>query len=265
MKAPVLSALDRLHLLARSYRAYEVLKSWRAHGDDGYGPDGLPLPPARLRVMVAGTADPAWFLEGGRRTVETIGATLAPHGVDFEAPHRILDFGCGCGRVARHWSAFPAVELYGSDYNESLVRWCVDHLRFATFARNGLVPPLDYEDEFFDVVYAVSVFTHLDENLQFRWLAELRRMLCPGGFLLLTTHGDSYLARLTPAERASYEAGKLVVRRRSVAGTNLCTSFHPPEYVRESVAKGLELLVFSPQGAVGNPYQDLVLLRKPDR
>lgn len=265
MKQPILRTVERLGLLAPAYRAFEALKTLRALRADRYD-DGLAVPPARLRVMVAGTADAHWFLESGRRTAATIRSALARTGFELESGTRMLDFGCGCGRVARHWRDLDGVDVHGSDYNAQLVAWCARNLDFATFSTNRLPPPLQYEDRFFDVVYAMSVLTHLPESLQLAWLAEFSRVLREGGRLLVSTHGDRYRQRLTPEERAAYDRGELVVRWQSAAGMNLCTAFHPEKYVRETLARGFELLEFAPEGAAaGNPYQDLVVLRKPER
>jgi SAM-dependent methyltransferase len=214
---------------------------------------------------VAGTTDASWFLESGRTTAETIRAAAARHGVDLNEIERLLDFGCGCGRVTRHWRNLGAT-VHGSDYNGDLVDWCRRNLAFATFTMNRLAPPLPLASATVDVAHAVSVLTHLPEDLQHAWLAELRRVLRPGGLLIVTTHGDRYLDRLDDEERGSYERGELVVRWESVAGTNLCTAFHPERYVREKlVGDEFELLEFAPSGAVGTPDQDLGVLRRTER
>jgi SAM-dependent methyltransferase len=259
-----LRALDRVSLLRPAYRSYEVLRALRA-GDDGpSSADGLPLPPARLRIAVAGTPDAGWFLESGRQQAAMIRESLDRHGRAIAELERLLDFGCGCGRVTRHWAELAGPEIHGSDYNRRLVRWCVANLTFGRFGVNRLAPPLSHPDEFFGAVYGISVVTHLPEELERKWIAELARVLTPGGLLLLTTHGERYADRLTADERARFAAGEVVVRWASVAGTNLCTTFHPERYVRDRLAPELELLEFAPGGAaVGAPPQDLVVLRKP--
>lgn len=260
-----LRALDRVSLLQPAYRAYEALKAAR-RGDDAGQLDrgGLPLPPASLRTVVAGTPGAAWFLESGRQQAAIISEAAERHGSGIGKVARMLDFGCGCGRVTRHWSGLTGPEIHGSDYNRRLLRWCESNLPFAEFSSNELAPPLAYQSGFFDFVYAISVFTHLPAQLERAWIDELSRILQPGGLLLVTTHGDSYLERVNPQERARYLAGEPVVRWASVAGTNLCTTFHPEPYVRERLAPGLKLLEFaSERGTVGSLRQDLVVFRKP--
>lgn len=261
-----LRALDRVSLLRPAYRSYEVLRALGTRDGGPSSADGLPLPPARLRIAVAGTPDAGWFLESGRQQAAMIRESFDRHGTAITELERVLDFGCGCGRVTRHWAGLGRPEIHGSDYNRRLVRWCAANLGFGHFAVNGLAPPLSHRDEFFGAVYGISVLTHLPEDLEREWIAELVRVLEPGGLLLLTTHGEPYADRLDADERERFAAGEVVVRWAGVAGTNLCTTFHPEHYVRERLAPELDLLEFAPGGAaVGAPPQDLVVFRKPAR
>jgi SAM-dependent methyltransferase len=176
----------------------------------------------------------------------------------------MLDFGCGCGRVLRHWQRMSGVEIHGAEPEDRLREWCAHNLPFASISRSPALPPLPYETDAFDLVYAVSVLTHLTERAQLLWMTELGRVIRPGGLLLLTIHGDRYLDRLSAAERQSYEEGRLVVRYASAAGTNLCSAFHPARFVRERLSAGFNLLEHTTGGFErGAPHQDLVVLGKP--
>jgi len=207
-------------------------------------------------VRVAGTADADWFLRGGRAAYDAIAAH-----VPLDTIRSVLDFGCGCGRVTRWWSDFPGT-VAGSDLDPRAIAWCRANLPFARFETNGLAPPLAFPDGELDLVYALSVFTHLTGDLQLAWRDELRRVLRPGGLLLLTTHGRSYVPRLAPDERERFARGGLVVRWGDLSGTNLCSAYHPEAYLRGTFAAGFAFLELEPEGARGNPTQDLVLLRK---
>jgi hypothetical protein len=92
-------------------------------------------------------------------------------------------------------------------------------------------------------------------------MGELRSVLRPGGVLLLTTR-QSLCAHLTVAERAEYDSGAIVVRLSTHARKNQCATFHPPGYVRKTMAEGFDVVECTPESALGNPSQDLWLLRK---
>lgn len=223
-------------------------------------PDGQPLPPIRLIQLVSGEPDIEWFLEGGRRAAEAIRAALQRQGIELDRLGSILDFGCGCGRVVRRWLSLRT-SVHGCDYNPDLIDWCRSHLEFASFEVNRLDPPLPYPDAHFDLVYSLSVFTHLPEELQRPWIVELARVLRPGGTLILTTHGAHYRSELSAPESDTFDAGRLVVRHGDEAGENICGAYHPEAYIRTQLSRGLfEILEGVPEGAAGNPYQDLWVL-----
>jgi SAM-dependent methyltransferase len=226
-------------------------------------PDQLPIPPPHLIFLVAGTADISWFMTGGALAAASITETLSARGVSIEKVGSILDFGCGCGRVLRNWHSLSGTRVSGVDYNSGLIDWCRVNLPFADFRINQLAPPLAYSDAEFDLAYALSVFTHLTEELQVSWIEELSRVVKPGGHLVISTHGEPYLHRLNDRERSQFASGHLVVKNNTKApGSNTCSAYHPPAYVRNVLARGLEVIDFIPEGAKGNPRQDLYLLRK---
>jgi len=226
---------------------------------------GLPVPPSNLIALVAGTSSSvSWFLKGGHLAAQSMVGILERNEVAIDCFDAILDFGCGCGRVIRHLMFAKRAKLYGTDCNPELIDWCKQNLDFAQFAVNDISPPLSYDDSTFDFVYALSVFTHLPEALQFSWMSEMARVLRPGGFLIMTTHGESYLDRLAPEQQEQFQRGQLVVVCEELAGTNACSAFHPERYVHDKLASnfGFSVIDFIPRGAGGNPHQDLFLLIK---
>jgi 2-polyprenyl-3-methyl-5-hydroxy-6-metoxy-1,4-benzoquinol methylase len=120
-----------------------------------------------------------------------------------------------------------------------------------------------FKENSFDLIYALSVFTHLSEPLQRFWITELTRIVRPGGHLFITLHGASYLPSLSAAEAVRFARGELVIRAARRVGRNDCAAFHPRSYVLDVLANGLTIVDHRPEGALGNPHQDVYLLRKP--
>lgn len=149
-----------------------------------------PLPGEHLRVTVCGGTQLDSHLRTG---AEDCAMVLELHELFTQRPadslQAVFDFGCGCGRVLRWFeSALPGVALHGADLRHAAIDWCREHLR-GHFVANELLPPLPYADGSFDLVYALSVFSHLNRDQCVDWMRELTRVTRPGGTILITTHG----------------------------------------------------------------------------
>ncbi|MBC7931135.1 MAG: class I SAM-dependent methyltransferase [Rubrivivax sp.] len=213
---------------------------------------GLRLPPAELRYRVSSSPDAAAFLRLGENCARDIQSALATVGRQLDSFSHILDFGCGCGRTLLHLPKYvPAATVHGADIDPDAISWCQKHLRFAEFNVVDPLPPTDYPAGTFDLISAISVFTHLDEDYQLRWLEELRRIAQPGAFLLLTVDssraGEDGFAFLS-----SYEEGIFPKWYQN--------AFHSKEYVFRIYSRFFNVVDYIPQGM--NNHQDVVILRK---
>ena len=245
------------------FHEYKVLPKYYATRVKNRLEGQPPIPPADLIYLVAGHRNPQQFLDTGRTTNEAIRRLLQKHDLKVEQFGAILDFGCGVGRIMRHWRTTKGPALHGTDYNPALVDWCKSNLKFSEFRVNPLAGELPYEPETFDFIYAFSVFTHLSEPLQFFWINELRRVLKPGGYIWFTTHGENYVSALTPEELKRFRSGELVIREDKQSGSNFCAVFHPPSYVPEKLAQNFTIVDFVPGGEHSDSVHDVHLLRKP--
>lgn len=225
-------------------RQYERYLGFRQSRVEGVIVDqGMPLPPARLRVTVVGYPSPADFLETGERDNQTLRDTLERNGKPVAELAKILDWGCGCGRLTRWWNDVETAEVHGCDYNPMLVRWVAENLPFVHATTNKLTPPLPYAAGSFDFIYAISVFTHLDDGLSRAWLAEIRRVLRPGGMFFFTAHGVLHRDRLNEVDAQAFDSGKMVVHFASIGGTNLCSSYQPRSWLETAIQDaGLDLV-----------------------
>ena len=178
---------------------------------------------------------------------------------------KILDWGCGPGRVIRH---LPTVigngcEYYGTDYNQKSINWCAKNIPDIHFNINSLDAKLPYPGNFFDVIYGISIFTHLSEQLHYDWFNELYRILKPEGIMFLTTQGDHFKSKLTENELERYNQGKLIVRGKVQEGHRTFSAFHPEGFMLNLFrdVEVLEHLVPAPEKGKGLP-QDIWIIRK---
>lgn len=220
------------------------------------------LPPATLRFHV-GSVVPDDYVRIGRACVADLEAGLAVAERSWSDVDGALDFGCGCGRTLV-WLRERVARLAGCDLHPESIAWCRHILPDADFRVNAAEPPLDWPAASFDVVYAVSVFTHLDEAQQFRWLGELRRLLRPGGVALLTVHGPSSWGALPAGEREVLASRGFLARgAHGLWGVfpRYFNTYHSEDYVRREWGRRFEVVAYRERGM--NRDQDLVVLRKP--
>jgi SAM-dependent methyltransferase len=228
----------------------------------------MPSPPVELAIYVGGHSneDPvAAYLEGGAAYADHLLAAL-PAGFDLGGK-RVLDYGCGSGRIMRHMVERGTGAVFeGCDIHRPSVEWLAAHLAapHAVFM-GGEVPPLDRPDGRYRMIYATSVFTHLAASWS-RWLLELHRLLDDDGLLMVTHIGPSFaetfgedpwredrIGMLTLAPGNPWEAGGPMV-------------LHSQWWVRAHWGRCFEVLSFEPDGfgsAPGTPgSQGLIVLRK---
>lgn len=149
---------------------------------------------------------------------------------------RLLDFGCGPGRLLRHLvGVADLLDLVGVDVRAEHVAWCRARLAPLRFAEAGASPPLAEPRASFDGGWSVSVFTHLSPPAATAWRAELARVLRPGAPFVVTLHGGRALERLAEdaglAARFRLDATTLAEARRSLAAAGSAYVAYPPELV----------------------------------
>lgn len=134
--------------------------------------------------------------------VQKTGRTLVPES-------RVLDFGCGWGRMARFFLKDVASEnLHGVDVDAAIIDLCRKLFSYGRFDVVSPEPPVHAKSNTYDVIFAYSVFSHLAEPVHLKWVEELARVLKPGGVFLATTQGRGFIdfcARLR--EQANHESG----------------------------------------------------------
>jgi SAM-dependent methyltransferase len=227
-----------------------------------------PIPDPVRRIRVAGTDNLRHFnVSGGQWYGALVEALDRVSGRTFDDFRDVLDWGCGCGRVLRYVSARHAINLIGVDIDADAIGWCKSAFPTRTFHAIGLDPPLPLPANSVDLVYGMSVFTHLSECNQFKWLEELRRVSRPGGMLLLSVHGDhAWFRSARPAvDFCEWKSQGFLDLHRDDALKDVIsdpdyyrTVFHDMGYVIREWGKYFRVVEYIP-GVLQN-HQDLVVL-----
>ena len=222
-----------------------------------------PIPPPELRSRVHGSEDAESFIAVGEQCASDLTAALSSVGVDLrKGRHDVLDWGCGSGRVLSNFVGRRNLRLFGSDIDPDAIAWARANFPGVEFAVNERHPPLVWPDKSFDVIYGVSVLTHLDEPDQFAWLQELKRVSRPGATLALSIHGPAAVP-LSDRQLAELDrTGFIFVSGDLWTGIFpewYQTSVQTAEHVRTRFADYFQVLSVIEKGL--NGHQDIALLR----
>jgi SAM-dependent methyltransferase len=226
-----------------------------------------PMPPEHLQIRVSGAAA-GQFHATGRRAARQLEGLLRQAGQPLRHTCAILDFGCGPGRlISALRELHPGARYFGSDIDPEAIAWAQAELSdLAHFLVNPAEPPIPLPDASFDLVYAISVFTHLPEDLQHAWLADLRRVLKPGGVLLTTKMNPAAYRDLPAQVRAQGRANGFAYWEGAAETDGLPDfyrlAYHTEDYVRREWGRYFEVLHVGSHDL--NDTQDAVVLRKPN-
>ena len=248
-------------------------------------PESFPVPPAELMKLV-GSPTTESYLSVGRNLL----GVLKRH-AGLKPSDRVLDVGCGCGRLAAPLANYLAGGSYdGFDVVPELIAWCRDnisarrpdfcfeHIDIAnTFYREragsrATEYRFPHADDSFDVTVLTSVFTHMLRRDLLTYLAEIVRTLKPGGtalmsFFLLNDESRRMKEATQPEFRKwrlyGLDGVRVLDRKRPEAGVA-----YPEQTVRALLRKGgleVQQILFGSwcgrRRAVSG--QDIIIARKP--
>lgn len=222
----------------------------------------LPLPPFELAQRVGGHAG---FLQTGQRIYHDIKTKVEQHKRLADMP-AVLDWGCGSGRVTRYlMEDVPPGRIYGCDIDKSAIEWSHRQIKGPSFQQISPFPPTPYTSDTFDLIYGISVFTHLNEEMQFRWLKELQRILRPDGIVAVSVLNELFApGHLKPQLRRTGIVDELSPQSSELAEYSTKdyyrVTYHSPKYIIEGWSKYFELLEYVEFGI--NSHQDLIIMTK---
>jgi len=275
--ASSLSSLVNSGVRAVSFRDVKLERPLPTHA----ALDPYPIPVTEDREGYYGDLHYDWWLSGLYDYL-AVKQTIARFGVNLKRGDAIFELGCASGRVLRHFACQAQdIDIWGADINLRHVEWIRNFLpqRIKVF-QNTALPHLPVEDKSISLVLAFSVFTHIDE-LELAWLAELRRVLKPGGFAYLTIHSERTWSKMRPGLaafeylvavreriqdyvvsedlfRSSMPVEKVVFSWEHAANYS-SSVFHHSKYIRSTWGRFFEVKDIL---EAAHDYQDVVVLQR---
>ena len=229
-----------------------------------------PIPPAINRMRV-GSRKISQFMKSGKNCFIPINDAINSFCENQQEKKIILDFGAGVGRTMQYFTSNDNYSLYACDVDQSAVEYLTKSFPKVQAYKNNYEPPLIYPSNFFDIIYSVSVWTHLPLNLQEPWLDEMHRILKPGGLALITTIGVYGYERRTHLQAANYPREDLIsagikycdydnIEDIPGVGKSYGATYQTIAYLRNHWNKMFSILDIQ-EGIIDN-LNDLVILRK---
>jgi SAM-dependent methyltransferase len=221
------------------------------------------------------------FKKSGRSAANILGKLLGDLLGEINQEHRIFDFGAGSGRVAIPMlEMYPAMQLYCNDVDKEAIEYlALNTPDNCITAVNDYNPPLDFEDNFFDAMYSVSVWSHFPEELGLEWLHEMNRIHKKGAYLLISTAGNNVIEHWSKstAQWRDTTADELREKKfiyKEFLNIDTDEQFYPgisskgswgntlihPDYIKENWGKIFNVVEIIEGGM--NGMQDIVILQK---
>lgn len=244
-------AYDKLRIL---FWNGGVLKLYKLHAlvAEKFGRSYSVAPPLYLSFQY-GSINPERYMLHGRTAARIITDFLNDNDIDIPEGSKILDFGCGCGRVMEAFD--DRWRCHGCDIKPDPIRWIARYRPQWRAVVNDFRPPLPEDFTGFRLIYAISVFTHMDELSVQAWLADFHERLMPGGALLITiieSKERSFRERFGLADVVKDDTRFYYHKPKNV-------TYMSTDYLRDSVAGKFDLVDVRPWE--GN-NQTTALLRK---
>jgi SAM-dependent methyltransferase len=230
-------------------------------------------PSAHGIEKIAGSGDENRYILKGFSIFRKLELVMQRYGIDnINALERVLDWGVGSARVLRHFLDQGYRNIEGADVDSDNLDWCKRTFASTNFHLLPLFPPSELKNDTYDLIFGISIFTHLNETAQIKWLEELSRILKPNGIVLVSVHGDMAMARSNPSDKllSSYLLNGFVFSSHDLHGKELVgiddyygTTYTSTKYIFHIWNKYFDVLEVVP--SLIDNFQDLVIMKKKHR
>lgn len=235
-KANILPLIDKFNFIRAKWNNQKANQLFKAQNPD------FKLP-SDYFLYETYRLDYAQYKEDGFITAKEINEWTSKYLNDTKM---ILEWGCGVSRIIRHFPNFINSEskLYGCDINYEMTKWNKENIENINFDTINYLPPTRYENNKFDLVYALSVFTHIEDTQQNEWINEIARITKPNGVFLFTTHGTHFFEKLSTIELNHLQSKGSYTIPYNQKGHRMMSTYNISENFKNNVELHFDVLEF---------------------
>jgi 2-polyprenyl-3-methyl-5-hydroxy-6-metoxy-1,4-benzoquinol methylase len=182
-------------------------------------------------------------------------------------PIEILDWGCGCGGLARFFLQDRHFNYTGCDIDADNLTWCRQNLDGERFFMFPLLPPENAPfPRPFHIIFGISVISHLSPTNIKIWLEWLANILTDDGYLILSTLSTQAISKLPPDQAYSIIRDRVgfhqmtteigdIVRDQQYYGV----AHQTPDFLATLIEPNLEIIYHIPSGL---SHQDIFVIKR---
>lgn len=235
-------ATNTLPLLDRLNYTRAILKYRSANKEFVKNHPDFKLPPDYY-LYETYKLDYSQYKEDGFVTAKEISDWTVPY---LPETKHILEWGCGVSRIIRHFPGLitPGSRLSACDINDVMIQWNKKNIPGVDFKTIDYNPPTPYNDASFHLIYALSVFTHIEASMQPGWVAEIARITKSQGIFLFTTHGTDSIENLSPDELKEYNEKGSYTMSYKQKGHKMMSTYNDSTAFRDMIAPYFDVLEF---------------------
>lgn len=205
------------------------------------------------------------YLADGWRTMAELVLLLEKVNHPLLRAHSLLEFASGHGRFTRHLvKALGPGRVVVSDVVADSVDFAREVFKVQGFVSAATPEQVAWSGQH-DVVFVLSLFSHLPSSTWSRWLRRIYEMVTPGGVLVFTTHGAEAVRKQGVTLDAEGYFFTPSSESNAIDGQEYGTTFTSEAYVRARIAEhlpGAHLLQFAPQHFWH--HQDAFVVQRPE-
>jgi SAM-dependent methyltransferase len=140
-------------------------------------------------LQSSGAEDVRWYLQGAKNVMGILQKSLAICGKEMSSLSSCLEIGSGYGRIIRHVSGrIQPANVFACDAIEEASHFCSEEFGINCVPCRSLSEARNHDR--FELIYLISVFSHLDSVSIANLWAKIVTILKPGGVVVFTTQGN---------------------------------------------------------------------------